>query len=109
MDITKLSDSFSVSPQINVEDCALIVKRGFKSIICNRPDNECDTQPLFLSIREEAGRLGLITYYLPVTSDGITEDDKHEFELALSTLPKPILAYCRTGNRSGILYSMLSK
>lgn len=109
MNIKKLSDDVSVSPQINIEDCTEILKMGFKSIICNRPDGECETQPSFSSINEQAHELGILTYYLPVISGAITEENKQEFEFALSKLPKPILAYCRTGTRSGILYSMVSE
>ncbi len=109
MNIKKLSDDVSVSPQLSVEDCTEILKMGFKSIICNRPDGECGTQPSFSSINEQAHELGILTYYLPVISGDITEENRQEFEFALSNLPKPIIAYCRTGTRSGILYSMVSE
>jgi sulfide:quinone oxidoreductase len=108
MNIKKLSDDVSVSPQLSVEDCTEILKMGFKSIICNRPDGECETQPSFSCINEQAHELGILTYYLPVISGAITEENRQEFEFALSNLPKPIIAYCRTGTRSGILYSMVS-
>ena len=60
MNIKKLSDDVSVSPQINIEDCTEILKMGFKSIICNRPDGECETQPSFSSINEQAHELGIL-------------------------------------------------
>lgn len=109
MDIKKLSNEVSVSPQISVEDCAELLKMGFKSIICNRPDGECDTQPLFSQINEHAHKLGIMTYYLPVVSGAITDENRQEFAFALSKLPKPIIAYCRTGTRSGILYSIVNE
>ena len=43
MDIKKLSNSISVADQINENDLATIVKIGFKSLICNRPDGEAQT------------------------------------------------------------------
>ena len=38
--ITKLSDTFSTSPQITVDDVVAIAALGFKTIINNRPDGE---------------------------------------------------------------------
>ena len=40
MDIRKITDEFSVSPQIRVADVAAIAAAGFRAVICNRPDGE---------------------------------------------------------------------
>ena len=40
MDIRKINDSISVSPQIKLEDAHELARLGFKSIISNRPDGE---------------------------------------------------------------------
>ena len=40
MDIRRITDSYSVSPQIDADDMAEIASRGFTTIICNRPDDE---------------------------------------------------------------------
>jgi uncharacterized protein (TIGR01244 family) len=40
MQINTLSDDYSVSPQIEVSDVPSIMQAGFKSVICNRPDQE---------------------------------------------------------------------
>lgn len=37
---TAIDDNFSTSPQISVEDLIDIKAAGFRSVICNRPDNE---------------------------------------------------------------------
>ena len=38
MQITQISQDFSVSPQITTADVTEIANAGFKSIICNRPN-----------------------------------------------------------------------
>ena len=38
--LTRIDDNFSSSPQIDVDDLAEIKAAGFKSVICNRPDDE---------------------------------------------------------------------
>jgi uncharacterized protein (TIGR01244 family) len=40
MQINTLSDTYSVSPQIDICDVPSIAEAGFKSVICNRPDQE---------------------------------------------------------------------
>jgi sulfide:quinone oxidoreductase len=40
MQINTLSDNYSVSPQIDISDVPSIAEADFKSVICNRPDQE---------------------------------------------------------------------
>ena len=40
MQYNTLSDDYSVSPQIDITDVPSIAQAGFKSVICNRPDQE---------------------------------------------------------------------
>jgi sulfide:quinone oxidoreductase len=42
-----LTPAFAVAPQISPEDVQAIAAAGYKSIICNRPDDEGDGQPSF--------------------------------------------------------------
>ena len=47
MKIKKISDQLSVADQIIPKDVLKIVKAGFKSIVCNRPDDEVPGQPAY--------------------------------------------------------------
>ncbi len=106
MEIKELDGDISVSPQITAADLAEIAKAGFKSIVCNRPDGEGNDQPLFHEIEEAAQRAGLACHYLPVESGKVTDADAAAFGVLFSGLPKPALAYCRTGTRSVTLWSL---
>ena len=44
MDIKKLDENTSVAGQISVEDVHTIKEKGFKIIVCNRPDGEAPDQ-----------------------------------------------------------------
>jgi len=105
MDLKKISSKFSVSPQIAAADLAAIQEAGFRAIICNRPDGEGADQPSFEEIEAAAKKAGLETAYVPVTSGLVTDDDVAAFGAALNDLPRPVLAYCRTGTRSATLWS----
>jgi len=103
---TPISPGFSVAPQLKLDDLEAVRNQGFKAIICNRPDGEEPGQPTFSDIAEAAARLGIEARYLPVVSGKIGEDELASFVEYVETLPAPVLAYCRTGNRSGMLWNM---
>ena len=106
MNSKKLSNEVSVSPQIVSSDVARLAEQGFKSIICNRPDGEGADQPLFTEIESAARAAGLAARYLPVSTGKVTDEDAALFGAASAELPKPILAYCRTGTRSTTLWAL---
>ncbi|MCV6592840.1 MAG: bifunctional protein tyrosine phosphatase family protein/NAD(P)/FAD-dependent oxidoreductase [Silicimonas sp.] len=105
MEIKKISPKISVSPQIAPDDLAAIKAEGFRAVICNRPDGEGADQPSFEEIENAARAEGLETHYVPVQSGMVTDDNVAEFSKALEALPRPLLAYCRTGTRSATLWS----
>ena len=101
-----LTPELAVSQQIAVSDAAAIAAQGFKSIICNRPDGEGADQPGFAEIAAAAAAAGVVTLHLPVASGMVTDEDAAKFGAALGELPKPVLAYCRTGTRSTTLWAL---
>ncbi|KQQ14205.1 NAD(FAD)-dependent dehydrogenase [Methylobacterium sp. Leaf123] len=105
MDAHSITSDLSVAPQIRPDDIPAIASAGFRSILCNRPDAESPDQPSFREIEQRAEQAGLVARYLPVTSGHITDADVAAFEAATEALPKPVLAYCRTGTRSATLWS----
>jgi len=106
MDVRKISAELSVAPQILPQDLAELVKQGFRSIICNRPDGEAADQPTFKEIETAAQKAGLQVRNLPIVAGKVTDDDADAFGAALIELPGPVLAYCRTGTRSATLWSL---
>lgn len=106
METRTLTASLSVSPQITPEDIQSIKDQGFRSIICNRPDGEGADQPSFDELSATAKKLGLETRYIPIVAGKVSDEDAHIFDEALSELPGPTLAYCRSGTRSATLWSL---
>ncbi|WP_374363376.1 TIGR01244 family sulfur transferase [Pseudoduganella danionis] len=106
MELHTLSAELSVAPQILPEDLARIRAAGFQSLICNRPDGEAGDQPLFAEIERAAQALGLRTYYLPAVSGKVTDEQGQLFGQVMAELPKPVLAYCRTGMRSTTMWAL---
>ncbi|EKO3617114.1 TIGR01244 family sulfur transferase [Vibrio metschnikovii] len=104
-----LTPQLTVAPQIEPSDIEQIAGLGFKSVINNRPDGEESGQPLNQVIEQHADQLGLAYVYLPVVGGQISEAQIHQFGELLQTLPQPILAFCRTGTRSSMLWSLASQ
>lgn len=102
----RLSAEISVAPQIQPSELEELSAQGFKSIICNRPDGEGADQPLFAEVDRAAAAAGLSTRYVPVASGKVTDEDATKFGAAFDELPKPILAYCRSGTRSTTLWTL---
>ena len=106
MDIKALTPNLSVSPQILASELHAVADAGFKALICNRPDGEGADQPSFDEIAQAAAALGLQASYLPAETGKVRDEDGKAFGTLLSTLPGPVLAYCRTGMRSTTMWAL---
>lgn len=105
MDTKPISEALSVAGQIAADDLAAIRDAGFRAIVCNRPDGEAADQPPFADIAAAARAAGLEARYLPVVTGQLTDEDAAAFRRLMDELPKPVLAYCRSGTRSGQLWA----
>ena len=106
MEIKKITDKVSVSPQITASDISEIKEAGYRAIICNRPDGEGSDQPSFEEIEKAAKKAGLVAAYLPVETGMVTDENVVEFGNIVKDLPRPLLGYCRSGTRSATLWSL---
>ena len=109
MEYREISDNYAVSGQILPEDIAAVKAAGFKSIICNRPDDEQPGQPSADSVKQAAEAAGLEFRYIPVISGQITEQNVADQAAALDDLDGPVFAYCRSGARCTNLYALIQE
>lgn len=106
MQLNKIIDDYVVSEQITVDDIQTIKEAGFKTIFCNRPDNEEINQVTVESIKNAALKNGLKFIHQPVIGGQITQVDVDQFGEYFDASEKPIFAYCRTGTRSSMLWAL---
>ena len=106
MDLTEIDDGVFVCGQITEDFVDELAKAGFKTIICNRPDNEQQNQPSYASIEKLAKAHGLTSYYIPVTPPNIEQKSINSMRDALKTCEYPVLAYCKSGHRAQTLYHL---
>ena len=106
MMLNKIIDDYVVSDQINEDDVKKLKEAGFKTIFCNRPDNEEKDQVSVKSINNKANENGLTFVHQPVIGGQISQKDVDEFSDYYDDAEKPIFAYCRTGTRSSMLWAL---
>ena len=102
-----MNENVGFAGQIIPEQVAQVAEKGFKSIINNRPDMEGGVeQPTSAQIEDAARAAGIDYVFQPVVAGQITEIDVRTFANHFNELPKPVLMFCRTGNRSNNLYEL---
>ncbi|MFM5884449.1 MAG: TIGR01244 family sulfur transferase [Novosphingobium sp.] len=101
-----LNDRISVSPQITAGDVATAAAQGVGLIINNRPEDESEDQTPGDAIAAAARAAGLDYVAIPVTHAGFSEGQVKAMAAALAGADKPVLAYCRSGTRSTLLWAL---
>ena len=103
--IQQLSPDVCVAGQLDPAAMAWAAQVGFKSVINNRPDFEGGpAQPTHAAMQAAAHAAGLEYVFLPVQGAYQSPEEIARFAHLMNTLPKPILAFCRSGARSGRLF-----
>ena len=94
-----------VAPQLTPDAMAEAAATGFKSVVNNRPDFEHGPdQPTNAQIEAAARAAGLEYRYLPVNGGYQSPEEIAAFAQLLAELPRPLLAFCRSGARSTRLF-----
>lgn len=101
----QVTDQFSVAPQIELDDIARAAEAGFKLLISNRPDGEQPGQLTSAEIEAAAKAAGLQYAHVPVVG-GPTPEAVHTEMALIAEAPGPVLAFCRSGTRSIVTWSI---
>ena len=104
-DFRRVTDDITVSPQITVADVDEAARQGFRTIINNRPDGEDPAQPSGHEIEAAATAAGLAYFHIPVRG-GPTPEQVETTQRVVEDAAKPILAFCRSGTRSIVTWSL---
>ena len=104
-DVRRVTDTFSVAPQIHPETLADLARQGFRLVINNRPDQESADQPPSTVLAIAARDAGLEYRHIPVRgAPGAREVEA--FAAAVSGADGPVLAFCRSGTRSIVTWAL---
>lgn len=106
MNLQQVTENYFVAGQITPEDIHWLKEQGFKVIVNNRPDGEAEGQPAGDAIREAAEAAGMTYHYLPVSPNQLQAQTALALNEILSAESAPVLGFCRTGNRSTLVWKL---
>ncbi len=99
LEIRKVTESFSVAPQLDAADFTAIAAAGFRHVLNNRPDGEMFGQLTSAEAEAAAADAGVTYHHAPFQGPP-TEEAVNALEAQIDAASGPVLAYCRTGTRS---------
>ncbi|MBL0419025.1 TIGR01244 family phosphatase [Ramlibacter sp. AW1] len=103
----RIDDDLAITGQLVPQALAAVAAAGFRAVINNRPDHEGGAaQPTSDEIEQAARAAGLDYRWVPVPPSGHTLQQAQAMARAVAELPKPVLAFCRTGRRSAALHRL---
>lgn len=105
MDLRQITPELSVSPQILPEDLPALAEQGFRVVINNRPDAEVGDAESGGAVQAAAEAAGMDYRAIPFVPGQITQAMVDAQAEALA-LPGRKIAYCRSGNRSTVLWAL---
>ncbi len=103
----KLTDDVLVAPQIDLDAIAHAAANGVTLIINNRPEDESADQTPGPDVEAAARAAGLDYIAIPVTHAGFAEWQVTAMADALENAEGKVLAYCRSGTRSTLLWALV--
>lgn len=102
----KLTHDIYAAPQIGLAEIAEAGALGVTLVINNRPEDESDDQTPGAEIEAAARAAGMDYAAIPVTHSGFSEPQVKAMAEALESAEGAVLAYCRSGTRSTLLWAL---
>ncbi len=104
--LRQLTDMIFVSPQIDTSTVTEAAKQGVTLVINNRPEGESEDQIPGADIEAAARSAGIDYVAIPITHSGFSQPQVEAMVTALDRATGRVLAYCRSGTRSTLLWAL---
>jgi len=108
MNLQNLNQNIYIADQIDLSDLEEFNRLGIKTVVNNRPDQEINA-PQSAQVAQRSKELGLNYHYLPIMPGEYLVENISALTNILATINSPLVAYCRTGNRSTTLWALCQK
>ncbi len=106
MNKIQISEDFSISGQVSLDEIKTLANEGVKTLICNRPDGEEANQITCTEIIAAAKENGINFIHIPVAGKNIPTEPLNEFNQVIDSCDHKIHAYCKTGMRAAIFWAL---
>jgi uncharacterized protein (TIGR01244 family) len=104
--LVSLAPELSVTGRLDRPDIEALAQAGVRTIINNRPDGEDQGQLPAAEAQRIAEARGLTYHHIPITAATLSRADVDAFAGALRDAPAPVVAHCRSGTRSTLLWAL---
>lgn len=105
-ELIALAPGVSVAGRLDRADIEALAEAGVRTIINNRPDGEDPGQLPAAEAKELAGARGVAYHHIPITAASLTRADVDAFAATLRAAEAPVVAHCRSGTRSTLLWAL---
>ena len=107
--LVPLDARVAVAGQLQPGDMAGIAAAGYVAVVNNRPEGEAMFgQPRTADLRTAAEAAGLVFLDLPFSGPHATPEQVRTFVDLLGGQPGPVVAFCKSGMRSALLWGAAS-
>jgi uncharacterized protein (TIGR01244 family) len=104
--LAELEPGLSAAGKLDRSDIEALAQAGVRTIVNNRPDGEDPGQLPAAEARQIAEAHGIAYHHIPVTGPSLSRADVDAFAAVLASAPTPIVAHCRSGTRSTLLWAL---
>ena len=101
-----LAPGVSVAGALDRADIDALAGAGVRTIVNNRPDGEDPSQLPAAEAQRLAEAHGIAYHHIPVTAATLSRADVDAFAAVLRDAPAPVVAHCRSGTRSALLWAL---
>ncbi|HTZ37802.1 MAG TPA: TIGR01244 family sulfur transferase [Stellaceae bacterium] len=104
--LMQLEPGIAAAGALGAADIEGLAAAGVKTIVNNRPDGEDPGQLPAAEARRLAAAHGIAYHHIPFVAATLSRADVEAFEALLGSAPQPIVAHCRSGTRSTLLWAL---
>jgi uncharacterized protein (TIGR01244 family) len=104
--LMQLAPGLTAAGGLSADNLEALAASGVKTIINNRPDNEDPGQLPADEARALCAAHGIAYHHIPFVAATLTKADIDAFEKVLASEKQPMVAHCRSGTRSTMIWAL---
>jgi uncharacterized protein (TIGR01244 family) len=104
--LMQLSPGLTAAGALSADNIEALAASGVKTIVNNRPDNEDPGQLPADEARKLCAARGIAYHHIPFVNATLTAADVDAFEKVLMSGSHPMVAHCRSGTRSTMIWAL---
>lgn len=104
--LMQLSPGLTAAGGLSADNIEALAASGVKTIVNNRPDNEDPGQLPADEARKLCAAHGIAYHHIPFVNATLTAADVDAFEKVLMSGSHPMVAHCRSGTRSTMIWAL---